>query len=102
MYPTILLVGESKLFIGRFYQYGNWVDVVVDDYLPTRDGSLIFLRSDDPNEFWTALMVKAYAKLHGSYQALDLGITLDAMVDFTGTVCFINIGKLNLLVVVPF
>lgn len=71
--------------------------MIVDDYLPTRDGSLIFLTSDDPNEFWTALMEKAYAKLYGSYQSLDLGLTLDAMVDFTGEIRIDKFDKSNVV-----
>ena len=76
----------AGIFCFNFWYYGHWVNVVIDDKLPVdRMGRLMFCCNNrKPNEFWSALLEKAYAKLVGNYQNLNGGSTTDALVDMTG------------------
>ncbi|XP_048095842.1 calpain-1 catalytic subunit-like [Alosa alosa] len=92
MKKQIIPAGQSfekdyaGIFHFRFWRFGKWVDVVIDDKLPTIGGRLIFLHPKTHNEFWAALMEKAYAKVCGSYADMHFGYVSEALMDFTGGV----------------
>ncbi|XP_023323290.1 calpain clp-1 [Eurytemora carolleeae] len=68
----------------NIWRYGRWVTVIIDDRIPQKNGSYCYARCLDPAEFWVALVEKAYAKIHGSYEAIEGGMPIEAMVDLTG------------------
>ena len=57
--------------------------VVVDNYVPTKDGTLAYSRTNG-KEMWVIMLEKAWAKIHGSYERIEWGDTQTAVRDLTG------------------
>ncbi|XP_020212911.1 calpain-type cysteine protease DEK1 [Cajanus cajan] len=76
---------EEGIYTVRFCVQGEWIPVVVDDWIPCElPGKPAFATSKKAYELWVSILEKAYAKLHGSYEALEGGLVQDALVDLTG------------------
>jgi Ca2+-binding EF-hand superfamily protein len=77
---------ERGVYRLRFYKDCEWHYIDIDDRLPchANTNQLLFASCRDPTEFWVPLVEKAYAKLHGSYSALENGVIVHALRDFTG------------------
>lgn len=75
--------GYSGIFHFRFW-FGRWIEIVIDDLLPTRKGCLIYMKSASLVEFWPALLEKAYAKAKGTYELLNNWLPVDACIELTG------------------
>ncbi|KAA0718696.1 Calpain-10 [Triplophysa tibetana] len=78
--------GYQGDFRFKFWRNGQWIEVRVDDRLPCINGTPCFSRCVSRRAFWVALLEKAYAKLHGSYESLWAGQVCEAMVDLSGTI----------------
>lgn len=57
--PTAEYAGVFRF---RLWWCGAWVEVLVDDRLPAILGRLAFVQSRHSDQFWPALLEKAYAK----------------------------------------
>ncbi|KAK7504434.1 hypothetical protein BaRGS_00004300, partial [Batillaria attramentaria] len=75
-------------FHARFWQFGKWEDVFVDDFLPVVYNDVIWGARNkvDENEMWVSLIEKAFAKYHGSYNAASGGHPGDSYMNLTGGV----------------
>eukprot|EP00397_Hematodinium_sp_SG-2012_P014009 GEMP01014235.1.p1 GENE.GEMP01014235.1~~GEMP01014235.1.p1 ORF type:complete len:553 (+),score=91.10 GEMP01014235.1:53-1711(+) len=84
---NLLFVDWEKGVYGcRLYKDGEWIYEVLDDFLPCdATGQLLFGRTSDPHAVWCALILKAYAKIHGSYEHITaIGTEMEALEDLTG------------------
>lgn len=77
---------EFGFAVFQFFKNGRWQYVIVDSRIPFNPSSKtpLYGHCADPNEFWVPLIEKAYAKLHGCYEALHGGSMAEALVDLTG------------------
>ena len=68
----------------RLCHGGEWKVVTVDDSLPVNAiGCLAYLKAAR-RQLWVPLLEKAYAKLHGCYEALEGGTFVEAFSTLTG------------------
>jgi len=92
IYPPIFHKFRMKnIFCFRFYKNFGFRYVIIDDKLPCRKvyskgqtPKLLYGKCRNDKEFWVPLIEKAYAKLHGCYEALISGFIDDGLVDLTG------------------
>ena len=68
----------------QLYNAGLAEIVTVDDYFPCYPNSGPICSRSHDNELWVLLLEKAYAKIRGSYETLQTGTILEAMIDLTG------------------
>ena len=94
VYPSIFHVYRMKgIFVFRFYKNFKWLYVIIDDRIPTIIDSdnadkrkPAFGHCKEKNEIWVPLIEKAYAKLHGCYEALVSGYIDEGLTELTGFV----------------
>jgi len=69
----------------RFFKDNDWQFVTIDDRIPCgANGQPCFASCRDSSELWVPLIEKAYAKLHGNFEAIESGSITDGLVDLTG------------------
>ncbi|RUS78730.1 hypothetical protein EGW08_013517 [Elysia chlorotica] len=74
------------VFHARFFRFGKWEDVYIDDFLPIIYGQVLWgaKSATEERELWVALLEKAFARLYGSYDAVYGGQPGDAYLLLTG------------------
>lgn len=70
-------INKAGIYMVYFFINGIKRSVIVDDYLPCKNGKAVFARSRD-SEVWVNLLEKAWAKLHGNYFRIQGGIPCHA------------------------
>ncbi|KAK1941167.1 Calpain-9 [Phytophthora citrophthora] len=89
-FPKEQQYNEEGVYAVRFWRNNRSRVVVIDDYIPcSQYGKPVFgsfTGSNDKFEIWSLLVEKAYAKLHGGYEAIVGGQEGYALQDLYGGV----------------
>mmetsp|Transcript_3852 Transcript_3852/g.4918 ORF Transcript_3852/g.4918 Transcript_3852/m.4918 type:complete len:803 (+) Transcript_3852:109-2517(+) len=79
---------EAGVYGVRLFKDGEWIYEILDDFLPvSREEKPACSRAlrDGEVQDWPALLEKAYAKVHGCYEAISGGSELEALEETLGS-----------------
>lgn len=68
-----LEINKNGIYMARVLHRGVLMEVMVDDYFPVskKDGRPVGANPAGGNEIWVMILEKCWAKLYGSYEAID-------------------------------
>ena len=72
-------------YMVRFFKFSKQFYIIIDDQMPVNSqDEWVFGRSEDPVEFWSTHLEKAYAKLYKGYHNIIEGKCHRVLAEFTG------------------
>ena len=72
-------VNNQRIYGVQLYSLGIPLTVVVDDFIPFKKYSPAYANIADNNGLWPIILEKAFAKLHGTYHAIEESNTISAI-----------------------
>mmetsp|Transcript_32368 Transcript_32368/g.71771 ORF Transcript_32368/g.71771 Transcript_32368/m.71771 type:complete len:834 (-) Transcript_32368:87-2588(-) len=75
---------KAGVAICRLNWHGRWTSIVVSHTFPCTAWKTLAFAQAERGASWVALLEKAWAKLHGSYQAIEGGLPWEGLRAFTG------------------
>eukprot|EP00759_Apiculatamorpha_spiralis_P007650 PhF_6_TR14892/c0_g1_i1/m.23223 len=100
MFPNASSESTPGKYTVRVHLDGSWRTIDVDDTVPVlrmADGKLVSCLTTLPTgDMWLPLLIKAIAKYHGSFEALERANPAQVLADLSGGVYAVNMGSVEL------